>query len=170
MTFKQLQAVWTKENAPITSLTFNNVNYKCVDYDVTKKPVSVHYPLTRFLAGLLSHCGRLNIALTGLPMSKYILDAADRSFRALALCAQVNAGAWRRNGLGLANQVYYTRHHQCRTESFDRDVQMLQACAALIDPNQFCMILRRKFNLTDTPNFEEVSKCPAGKLQFANFG
>ena len=158
MTLKLLKSVWTNENSKTTGIIFTDVIYKCVNYDITQKPVSVHYPLTRFFAGLLAQCGRLNIPLTSLPISSQILDASERSFRSLALCAQVNAGAWRRNGLGLAKQVYYTRHHQCRSESFDRDLQMLQACAALVDPNQFCLILRQKFNLVNTPGFEEVRK------------
>ena len=153
-----MEGLWAKGNLVKIQLSFNNVGYECVDYDVSKKPVSVHYPLTRFLAGLLTHCGRLNVSLSTPLLSKSILDAGERSFRALALCAEVVAGSWRRNGLGLANQVFYARHYRCRQESFDRDIQMLQACAALMDPNQFCLILKQKMSLNDIRGFEEVRK------------
>lgn len=136
--------------------SYNGNTCMYVDYDITKKPVSIHYPLTRLLAGLFTQCGRLNLSFTGPSQTSSMLDLAERSFRALALCAQVSSGAWRRNGMGLANQAYYMKHHHCRIESFDRDVQMLQACAASTDPNLFCEVLKRKMNLVGGEDFSEV--------------
>ena len=155
-TFKQLKTIWAREAAPKYKVAINGATYQYINYDILRRPVSVHYPLTRFAAGLLVQRGRLDMPLNTPLISSCILELTERSFRTLALWAQVGAGAWRRNGLGLQQQAFYTRHHHCRTESFDRDLQLLQACASLVDPDLFCHVLERKFNLLDSDRFEEV--------------
>ena len=50
----------------------------CVDYEIMRQPVSVHCPLTRFLAGIYLELSRSSISL----------DSPDlRPVRASALCA-----------------------------------------------------------------------------------
>ena len=65
---------------------------------------------------------------------------------------------WRRNGIALINQAYYTRDYRCRAESFDRDLQLLQVCAAFVDPDQVFVTLLHRFNLLETEKIEEVSE------------
>ena len=41
------------------------------------------------------------------------------------------------SGYALLNQIYLYHNVRCRSEMFDRDVQVLQICASLLDPNEF---------------------------------
>ncbi|XP_078484358.1 E3 ubiquitin-protein ligase UBR2-like [Ciona intestinalis] len=149
-----MKSLYQRENV-IKLVPYNGTTYQCVDYDITEKPVSVHYPLTRLLAGLFVKCGSLGIKFEEIGISFDILSLAEPSMRCLSLCGQVFAGAWRRNGLSLANQVFYCRDYRCRTESFNRDIQLLQACAANMDPNHFFVAILDKMNLMDDTRFEE---------------
>ena len=63
---------------------------------------------------------------------------------------------WRRNGISLINQAYYTRDYRCRVESFDRDLQLLQIYAGFINPDEMFATLINKFNLLDNEKIEEV--------------
>ncbi|XP_042337715.1 E3 ubiquitin-protein ligase UBR2-like [Plectropomus leopardus] len=54
---------------------------------------------------------------------------------------------WRRNGFSLINQIYYYHNVKCRVEMFDKDINMLQAGASMMDPNHFLMIVLSRFEL-----------------------
>jgi len=79
------------------------INYKvtCIDYDVSIEPVSIHLPLSRFLAGLhlyLDHYG-LSFEHSELQTAKQSPEQIiEPVLRALVLISQVHAGMWRRNG------------------------------------------------------------------------
>lgn len=103
---------------------------ECIVYDVSKRPVSIHLPLSRLLAGesdfcfLLSHTSikklyilglYLNFPKFGLKLSSPEVNSADATLsierlielplRTLVMIAQSSAGMWRRNGYSLVNQV-----------------------------------------------------------------
>lgn len=131
----------------------------CIDYDVSIEPVSIHLPLSRFLAGLHLYLDRY-----GLSFEHTELQTARQSpeqiiepvLRALVLISQVHAGMWRRNGYSLLNQIYLYHNSKCRMEMLDKDIVILQMGASLIDSNEFLIHVLNKFNLLKwaQPNFE----------------
>nr|XP_026492514.1 E3 ubiquitin-protein ligase UBR1 isoform X1 [Vanessa tameamea] len=136
-----------------------------IPYDVSKEPVSVHRPLSRFLAGL-----HLQLHRHGLAYHSREFDRPDSPkptpeeliepvLRTMSMIAQVHAGMWRRNGFALLNQLYFYHNVKCRAEMFDRDVVMLQIGASLIESNEFIIHVLNKFNLLDwaAPDFEQKS-------------
>lgn len=137
------------------------IDYKvtCIDYDVSSEPVSIHLPLSRFLAGLHLYLDRY-----GLSFEHSDLQTAKQSpeqiiepvLRALVLISQVHAGMWRRNGYSLLNQIYLYHNSKCRMEMLDKDIVILQMGASLIDSNEFLIHVLNKFNLLKwaQPNFE----------------
>ena len=60
---------------------------------------------------------------------------------------QVQAGMWRRNGYSLINQLYFYQNVRCRTEMYDRDIVLLQLCAALMGSSSFILAALHRFNL-----------------------
>lgn len=136
----------------------------CITYDVSCEPVSVHLPLSRFLAGLHLNLEKFNLSfyserLTG-TMSpvppEYLIEPV---LRTQALIAQVNAGMWRRNGYSLLNQVFFYHNVKCRSEMLDKDIVLLQIGATLIESNEFLIHVLHKFNLLNwiDPSFEKKS-------------
>ncbi|KAK4886967.1 hypothetical protein RN001_003238 [Aquatica leii] len=128
-------------------------------YDVSSKPVSIHLPLSRFLAGLHLHLEHFGLNFDGTefqtpkPTPVQIIEPV---LRTQVMIAQVHAGMWRRNGYALLNQLYFYHNVKCRTEMLDRDIQLLQIGASLIESNEFLIHLLNKFNLINwaNPNFE----------------
>ncbi|XP_076803033.1 E3 ubiquitin-protein ligase UBR2-like [Clavelina lepadiformis] len=154
-TVSVLKNLHCKETEKKITIKYNGTDFHCIDFDITSKPVSVHYPLTRFAAALLVSLGKTTDSLESVKTMWHIMDLAECSFRSLALCAQVSAGAWRRNGMSLANQSFYYRNYLCRSELFVRDIQMLQCCCALIEPNLFFVTLHHKLTLLDSNKMQE---------------
>ncbi|XP_025197910.1 E3 ubiquitin-protein ligase UBR2 [Melanaphis sacchari] len=137
------------------------IDYKvtCIDYDVSTEAVSIHLPLSRFLAGL-----HLCLDRYGLSFDHSELQTTRQSpeqiiepvLRALVLISQVHAGMWRRNGYSLLNQIYLYHNSKCRVEMLDKDIVILQMGASLIDSNEFLIHVLNKFNLLKwaQPNYE----------------
>ncbi|XP_047998255.1 LOW QUALITY PROTEIN: E3 ubiquitin-protein ligase UBR1 [Leguminivora glycinivorella] len=132
-----------------------NQSASVIPYDVSTEPVSIHRPLSRFLAGL-----HLSLHKHGLNYHSPEFDRQDRPkpppeeliepvLRTMAMIAQVHAGMWRRNGFALLNQLYFYHNVKCRAEMLDRDVVMLQIGASLIESNEFIIHVLNKFNLLD---------------------
>ena len=164
MTIKRLSLHYNETDSRLKTLKYSQFSCQSLKYDITADKVSVHYPLTRFLAALLAschHCNHFNrqYILSLFKNPDQLLAMTDRSIRCLALSAQTLANAWRRNGLALVNQTYYTRELRCRDESFDRDVEMLQICCSLLeDYDRFFVTLLDRFNIcTPGENFTSVS-------------
>lgn len=139
--------------ANTTTLQRDLANHKanCLHYDVVSEPVSVHIPLTRFLAGLYLHLEKYNLNFQSSelnvlekPFDDHIIEPV---LRAQVMIAQVHAGMWRRNGYSVINQVYFHHNVKCRSEMLDRDVILLQAGAAMIESNEFLIHIVNKFNL-----------------------
>lgn len=122
----------------------------CLVYDVASKPVSIHLPLTRLLAGLYIHLQKFNLTFdnvsttTDKPSAEQIIEPV---LCTRTMISQVYAGMWRRNGYSLLNQLYFYRNVKCRSEMLDRDVIILQMGASLIESNEFLIHIMNKFNL-----------------------
>ncbi|PSN37650.1 E3 ubiquitin-protein ligase UBR2 [Blattella germanica] len=127
----------------------------CIQYDVATQPVSIHLPLSRFLAGL-----HLYLEKFGLNFDSHELQVSPRptpeQLIEPVLRTQVHAGMWRRNGYSLLNQLYFYHNVKCRSEMLDRDIVLLQIGASLIESNEFLIHLLNKFNLMNwaNPQFE----------------
>ncbi|XP_045504697.1 E3 ubiquitin-protein ligase UBR1 isoform X2 [Colias croceus] len=141
-----------------------NQSASVIPYDVSKEPVSVHRPLSRFIAGL-----HLHLHAHGLAYHSREFDRQDRPkptpeeliepvLRTAAMIAQVHAGMWRRNGFALLNQLYFYHNVKCRAEMLDRDVVMLQIGASLIESNEFIIHVLNKFNLLEWASAEFESR------------
>lgn len=131
----------------------------CLSYDVSTKAVSIHLSLSRFLAGLHLHLENygLNFDSAEFQIPKPTpVQIIEPVLRTQVMIAQVHAGMWRRNGYALLNQLYFYHNVKCRTEMLDRDIQLLQIGASLIESNEFIIHLLNKFNLINwaNPNFE----------------
>ncbi|XP_073954798.1 ubr1 ubiquitin ligase isoform X3 [Choristoneura fumiferana] len=140
-----------------------NQSASVIPYDVSTEPVSIHRPLSRFIAGL-----HLQLHRHGLSYHSPEFDRQDRPkptpadliepvLRTMSMIAQVHAGMWRRNGFALLNQLYFYHNVKCRAEMLDRDVVMLQIGASLIESNEFIIHVLNKFNLLEwaAPDFEQ---------------
>ncbi|KAI5739939.1 hypothetical protein M8J77_025327 [Diaphorina citri] len=139
----------------------------CLHYDVSTQPVSIHLPLSRFLAGLYIHLDKFNLSF----YSRELLS--DNCFfsrltpeqliepvlRTQVMISQVHAGMWRRNGYSLLNQIYFYHNVKCRNEMLDKDIILLQIGASLIESNEFLIHVLNKFNLINWVyvNFESNS-------------
>lgn len=131
----------------------------CFHYDVLTKPVSIHLPLTRFLAGLYVHLEKYGLTFDDVapnmerPTPEQIIEPV---LCTRTMISQVYAGMWRRNGYSLLNQLFFYRNVKCRAEMLDRDIIILQAGASLIESNEFMIHVLNKFNLMlwAAPNYE----------------
>ena len=65
----------------------------------------------------------------------------------MVLVAQASAGMWRRNGYSLANQIYFYQQPRCREEMLDKDIVMMQSCAAVMPADSFLIAMLNKFGL-----------------------
>ncbi|XP_068457943.1 E3 ubiquitin-protein ligase UBR2 isoform X2 [Clinocottus analis] len=133
------------------SLSLAGHSVETFRYQVSQDKVSIHLPVCRLLAGLHVLLSRTEVASRfpeQLPLGELSPPLLiELPLRCLVLCAQVHAGMWRRNGFSLINQIYYYHNVKCRVEMFDKDIIMLQAGAAMMDPNHFLMIVLSRFEL-----------------------
>uniref|UniRef100_A0A182JY28 E3 ubiquitin-protein ligase n=1 Tax=Anopheles christyi TaxID=43041 RepID=A0A182JY28_9DIPT len=128
-----------------------NHSASCLTYDVLSRPVSVHLPLTRFLAGLYTVFERHDFTfdkvsqnLPDRPSPEQIIEPV---LCARTMMSQVQAGMWRRNGYALINQLFFYRNVKCRYEMLDRDIVILQMGASLIEANEFIIHVMNKYKL-----------------------
>ncbi|XP_069676845.1 E3 ubiquitin-protein ligase UBR2 isoform X3 [Periplaneta americana] len=128
----------------------------CIQYDVATQPVSIHLPLSRFLAGLHLHLEKFGLSfdshelqVTPRPSPEQLIEPV---LRTQVMISQVHAGMWRRNGYSLLNQLYFYHNVKCRSEMLDRDIVLLQVGASLIESNEFLIHLLNKFNLMNWAN------------------
>lgn len=133
----------------------------CIQYDVSTSPVSVHLPLTRFAASLIVElmkrrpCDRLPydeslVILTDrgdCRPKQSMIEIMEPSLRTEVMIAQFRSGMWRRNGYSLVNQIMYFHGPAMRKEMFDRDILVLQECAAMCPANEFMIHMLNKFQL-----------------------
>ncbi|XP_076276967.1 ubr1 ubiquitin ligase [Lasioglossum baleicum] len=123
----------------------------CILYDVSSEPVSIHLPLSRFLAGLFLYLEQHNLHFQcdefinqAKPTPEEIIEPV---LAAQVMISQAHAGMWRRNGYSLVNQLYFYHNVKCRSEMLDTDIILLQAGASLIESNEFLIHVLNKYNL-----------------------
>ncbi|XP_048736873.2 E3 ubiquitin-protein ligase UBR2-like isoform X4 [Ostrea edulis] len=123
---------------------------KCLKYDVLSKAVSIHLPLSRYLAGLHVYMGKFHLHFGCPELNVENLDPVkmiEPPLRAQVMIAQSQAGLWRRNGYALLNQIYFYHNVKCRQEMYDKDILMLQIGASVIDGNEFLIHLLNRYGL-----------------------
>ncbi|XP_046403527.1 E3 ubiquitin-protein ligase UBR2 isoform X2 [Ischnura elegans] len=141
----------------------------CIKYDVSSKPVSVHLPLSRLLAGLHLHLHKHGLSFDSPEFhpDRFVLhskptpvEIMEPVLRCQVMIAQVHAGMWRRNGYALLSQLYFYHNVKCRSEMLDRDIVLLQMAASLLESNEFIIHLLNRFNLVSwaNPEFELTSQ------------
>lgn len=151
-------------NASVEVKELADHSANCLIYDVSTQPISIHLPLTRFLAGLYVHFEKFNLTFdnvsttTDKPTPEQIIEPV---LCTRTMISQVYSGMWRRNGYSLLNQLFFYRNVKCRSEMLDRDVVILQIGASLIQNDEFLIHILNKFNLL---NWTEESYKPT----FAN--
>ncbi|CAF1488990.1 unnamed protein product, partial [Adineta steineri] len=123
-------------------------------YDVAKDPVTVHIPVVRLFAALHVHIQKYTDTVTTFDnlCEKLKIQPCfvyEESLRIQVLCAQHEAGLWKRNGHSLSNQIYYYSNVKCRKEMYDRDILALQVGASLKPADTYLIQLLHKFNLLD---------------------
>lgn len=149
-------------NTPAPSVVCELANHSatCLQYDVATEPVSIHLPLSRFLAGLFLHLEKHNLFYQSPEMNIQARPTPEQIIEpvlmAQVMISQVHSGMWRRNGYSLLNQLYFYHNVKCRNEMQDRDIVLLQVGAVLIESNEFLIHVLNKFNLLNwaQPDFE----------------
>ncbi|RLU23362.1 hypothetical protein DMN91_003566 [Ooceraea biroi] len=140
-----------KEPTPTQVRELADHSATCLQYDVSSEPVSIHLPLSRFLAGLFLYLEQYDLHFQShefvnqtRPTPEQIIEPV---LAAQAMISQVHSGMWRRNGYSLLNQLYFYHNVKCRSEMLDRDIILLQVGASLIESNEFLIHVLNKFNL-----------------------
>uniref|UniRef100_A0A182W515 E3 ubiquitin-protein ligase n=1 Tax=Anopheles minimus TaxID=112268 RepID=A0A182W515_9DIPT len=141
-----------QESEPVVRSAANH-SATCLMYDVLSRPVSVHLPLTRFLAGLYTVFERHDFTfatfvsnMSDYPTAEQIIEPV---LCARTMMSQVHAGMWRRNGYALINQLFFYRNVKCRYEMLDRDIVILQIGASLMESNKFIIHVLNKYKLLE---------------------
>jgi len=142
-----------KEDTLDNLLELQGYETKGVTFSVSSQAVSFHLPLCRLLAGLSLNLQQYSMAwkeddfkLTAEEMPP-ISQILELPLRSLVLVSQVYAGMWRRNGFSLQHQIFFYHSARCRGEMYDRDIQLVQFCAANMDPNSFMLQILDKYGL-----------------------
>ncbi|KAH9509159.1 E3 ubiquitin-protein ligase ubr2 [Bulinus truncatus] len=143
-----------------------------IKHDVSSDPISIHYPLNRFLAALHIHLEAHGLSFSSpefqnptltqmaqrmdVPMKEPLdmKELMEPALRIQVLLAQSQAGMWRRNGYSLQNQVFFYSNLRCRQEMYDRDIITLQIAAAHMPGDEFLLQLINKFNLLNWTRLE----------------
>ncbi|KAF4531478.1 hypothetical protein B566_EDAN004250, partial [Ephemera danica] len=118
---------------------------ECLHYDVSKKEISVHIPMTRLFSDIYLHLQRYGLNfnspelhISTRPTIEQILEPV---LRMQVLIAQVHANMWRRNGLGLPIQLQWYASRKCRRAMLDSDIALLQTAATIMDSNDFVITM-----------------------------
>lgn len=160
MVLRKLHEQLGNEPAPSQVRELADHSATCLQYDVSSQPVSIHLPLSRFLAGLFLHLERYDLHFQSTefinqtkPTPEQIIEPV---LTAQVMISQVYSGMWRRNGYSVLNQLYFYHSVKCRYEMLDRDIVLLQVGASLIESNEFLIHVLNKFNLLNWahPDFE----------------
>lgn len=91
-----------------------------------------------------------------------MIDIMEPSLRTEVMIAQFRTGMWRRNGYSLVNQIIYFSGALMRKEMFDRDILLLQECAAMCEANKFMIHILNKFNLINWVKSETTREALVG--------
>ncbi|XP_078350500.1 E3 ubiquitin-protein ligase UBR2-like [Oculina patagonica] len=149
-----LEARKKQEEVVMKNVQVSGRSLRLFRYDVSSAPISVHLPVSRFLAGLLLFCDKFQLSFWDLfgfetQDDRLKLFLMEYPLRTLAMVAQVQAGMWRRNGYFVINQVFNYLNVRCRADMFDKDVLMLQVVASFLESDYFVLAMLDKFDLVD---------------------
>ena len=107
-----------------TSVDVHETTTVCIDYPVYSKPVSMHIPLTRLLAGLSVHMGKFGLTFSSnefdIKEKPSIQSMLEPALRTMVFVAQVQAGMWRRNRDSLNSQVIVYHGSNFRKQVLDQ--------------------------------------------------
>ncbi|KAL2613856.1 hypothetical protein R1flu_025548 [Riccia fluitans] len=146
-----------------------------LDFDVSRQDVSFHIPLHRILALLLRkvlelHSSNLDTSSPAdraqpdpwksvktlfqlLPVKYQVPGFAailmEHPLRLQVLCAQVQAGMWRRNGHTITKICDVYRTVPWCEDTSELDMLVLQCCAVLAPPDKFVELIQSRFGLSD---------------------
>ncbi|XP_024369767.1 E3 ubiquitin-protein ligase PRT6 isoform X2 [Physcomitrium patens] len=160
--------------APIA--VYKDEEWVFIDFDVSRQEVSFHIPLHRMLGLLLHKALDLHAVNTeasdgtaftsasihtpgrnslghmfppGLQMAGFISVLMEHPLRLQVLCAQVQAGMWRRNGHSTSGLFdLYHSVHWCE-DGLELDLFLLQCCAVMAPSEEFVERLQARFALSD---------------------
>ncbi|CAM6107115.1 unnamed protein product [Calypogeia fissa] len=139
-----------------------------MDFDVSRQDVSFHIPLHRMVAILLhkaleSHASIAELSSRGLDKSMSLRQLLPEKYqgpgfaalmmehpvRLQVLCAQVQAGMWRRNGHTTSTLCELYRTVPWCEDSLELDLLILQCCSVLAPPEKFVDRIQTRFGLTE---------------------
>ena len=109
MLFKKLFDDQNKTGEEYVTHAIGEQSANCLDYQVSSKPVALHHPLSRLLAGLSLYMKKFDLTLDANELDIMERPTPEQmmepSLRTTVFVAQVQAGMWRRNGHSLMDQV-----------------------------------------------------------------
>ncbi|UXI15210.1 hypothetical protein NH340_JMT01153 [Sarcoptes scabiei] len=131
------------------------------DYNVSRREVSIHIPLVRFISALTLYLpkhnlwnelkvGESNDAVNESKLINNVLNMEclmELPLRVQVLLGQYRAGMWRRNGYSLINQIIFYQNPRLRETTYDLDILALQIGAAALEPNEFMIHVMCKYNV-----------------------
>ncbi|XP_025104449.1 E3 ubiquitin-protein ligase UBR2-like [Pomacea canaliculata] len=131
---------------------------KCIRYDVSSQPVSVHLPVTRFFASLYMHLADFGLKFdSAVLMTRNrleIMELLEPALRVQVLVAQAQAGMWRRNGFSLLNQIYFYTMYGAENRCTTKNIILMQISASLMDSDEFLISCLNKFGWPDYDNLQ----------------
>lgn len=134
-----------------------------VDFDVLRRPCSVHIPLNQFLAMLLTCFNQRGLAdcdIAALIQSKAdLLDILNPVLTVLTMLAQIKGGMWKRNGIFGDGQYYIYNDPKFAPLNKVNDLMLVQAVVSVIDDPSVVMIsLLDRFNLIEWALLQDLCK------------
>ena len=95
-----------------------------MDYEVQSKPVALHHPLTRLLAGMGIFMNEFDLTFDSNELDimekPSPIQMMEPSLRTTVFVAQIQAGMWRRNGHSLIEQSQAYHDSRWRKEMEDQ--------------------------------------------------
>lgn len=142
---------------PMTSCTW-------VNHRVSSDYQSIHIPLNRFLGLLIHSCvenGATSIENSIFPQdllaTGFIHALVDFPLRIQSWNAQINSGAWSRNGLSLRRMTDYFLSKYWYDLGLDVDIFLQQIGACLLPPETFLTLLLDRFECLEYFRLSQTS-------------
>ncbi|XP_064402875.1 E3 ubiquitin-protein ligase UBR2-like isoform X2 [Halichondria panicea] len=137
-----------------------------VPFDIVKDEVSIHQPLPRIIACLMTGAAAHGLSIEQLLSlnpsdTRTPLFLMEHCSRSVVMAIQVMAGMWKRNGYSVVNQIINYQFHYSREIMYDKDILMLQCMASVMDLNVFTYALIYKFRLEkwiNSPNSDPTQR------------
>uniref|UniRef100_T1GET4 E3 ubiquitin-protein ligase n=1 Tax=Megaselia scalaris TaxID=36166 RepID=T1GET4_MEGSC len=140
---------------------------RCNIYDVASKPVSIHLPVSRMFAGLYVLLGKFGLCYDNAPFTSTLNinrlseEIIEPILCTQTMCAQVQAGMWRRNGYSLvgggsAQSKFMSSNAEmfmdCEEEAQYSDNLDIEGAAAY--NSTACLGFHRRFQQPEDPKFK----------------